>query len=76
MAAEKKSVAMHIDYLSACSFTNSDVQIPKARGDSTSALRKVESRRLLQSFPWAWEHVVCLDLAPLRDLDHLLFRGM
>lgn len=27
MAAKKKSVAMHTNYLSACSFTNSDMQV-------------------------------------------------
>lgn len=29
MAAKKKSVAMHTNYLSACSFTNSDMQVNK-----------------------------------------------
>ena len=29
MAAKKKSVAMHTNYLSACSFTNSDMQVRK-----------------------------------------------
>ena len=75
MAAKKKSVAMHTDYLSACSFTNSDVQIPKASGDSTNALRNVESRLLLQSFPWAWEHVLCLDLALSETWTTFLFGG-
>lgn len=27
LAAKKKSVAMHTNYLSACSFTNSDMQV-------------------------------------------------
>ena len=66
---------MHTDYLSACSFTNSDVQIPKASGDSTNALRNVESRLLLQSFPWAWEHVLCLDLALSETWTTFLFGG-
>ncbi|CAI9156873.1 unnamed protein product, partial [Rangifer tarandus platyrhynchus] len=56
-------------------FTTSDVQILKASGDSTSALRNVGSRRLLQSFPWAWEHVLCLDLAPSETWTTLLFGG-
>ena len=75
MAAEKKSVAMHTDYLSACSFTNSDVQIPKVSGDSTNALRNEESRRLLQNFPWAWEHMLCWDLALSETWTTFLFWG-
>ncbi|EDL26314.1 guanine nucleotide binding protein, beta 5, isoform CRA_e [Mus musculus] len=43
MAAKKKSVAMHTNYLSACSFTNSDMQILTASGDGTCALWDVES---------------------------------
>lgn len=31
MAAKKKSVAMHTNYLSACSFTNSDMQVRERR---------------------------------------------
>lgn len=31
MAAKKKSVAMHTNYLSACSFTNSDMQVSAHR---------------------------------------------
>ena len=60
-AAKKKSVAMHTNYLSACGFTNSDVQILTASGHGTCALRNVESRRLLQCFHghgtdvlWTW----------------------
>lgn len=30
LAAKKKSVAMHTNYLSACSFTNSDMQVRPA----------------------------------------------
>ena len=62
-AAKKKSVAMHTNYLSACGFTNSDVQILTASGDGTCALWNVESRRLLQCFSWAWDRRT-LDLAP------------
>lgn len=32
MAAKKKSVAMHTNYLSACSFTNSDMQASMSTG--------------------------------------------
>ena len=63
-AAKKKSVAMHTNYLSACGFTNSDVQILTASGHGTCALRNVESRRLLQCFHGHGTDVLCLDLAP------------
>eukprot|EP00075_Anas_platyrhynchos_P033639 XP_027322892.1 guanine nucleotide-binding protein subunit beta-5 isoform X1 [Anas platyrhynchos] len=64
MAAKKKSVAMHTNYLSACSFTNSDMQILTASGDGTCALWDVESGQLLQSFHGHGADVLCLDLAP------------
>ncbi|KAK6476778.1 guanine nucleotide-binding protein subunit beta-5 [Huso huso] len=64
MAAKKKSVAMHTNYLSACSFTNSDMQILTASGDGTCALWDVESGQLLQSFHGHAADVLCLDLAP------------
>lgn len=41
MAAKKKSVAMHTNYLSACSFTNSDMQVSRQGifwGDGTCCL--------------------------------------
>uniref|UniRef100_A0A8B9S643 G protein subunit beta 5 n=1 Tax=Apteryx owenii TaxID=8824 RepID=A0A8B9S643_APTOW len=60
----KKSVAMHTNYLSACSFTNSDMQILTASGDGTCALWDVESGQLLQSFHGHGADVLCLDLAP------------
>ncbi|MBN3313381.1 GNB5 protein, partial [Atractosteus spatula] len=64
MASKKKSVAMHTNYLSACSFTNSDMQILTASGDGTCALWDVESGQLLQSFHGHAADVLCLDLAP------------
>ncbi|MGH0147467.1 UNVERIFIED_CONTAM: hypothetical protein FKN15_010564 [Acipenser sinensis] len=64
MSAKKKSVAMHTNYLSACSFTNSDMQILTASGDGTCALWDVESGQLLQSFHGHAADVLCLDLAP------------
>ncbi|XP_004835445.1 guanine nucleotide-binding protein subunit beta-5 isoform X2 [Heterocephalus glaber] len=64
MAAKKRSVAMHTNYLSACSFTNSDMQILTASGDGTCALWDVESGQLLQSFHGHGADVLCLDLAP------------
>ncbi|KFO21418.1 Guanine nucleotide-binding protein subunit beta-5 [Fukomys damarensis] len=64
MAARKKSVAMHTNYLSACSFTNSDMQILTASGDGTCALWDVESGQLLQSFHGHGADVLCLHLAP------------
>ncbi|MBN3277450.1 GNB5 protein, partial [Polyodon spathula] len=64
MAAKKKSVAMHTNYLSACSFTNSDMQILTSSGDGTCALWDVESGQLLQSFHGHAADVLCLDLAP------------
>uniref|UniRef100_A0A8C7VKR7 Uncharacterized protein n=1 Tax=Oncorhynchus mykiss TaxID=8022 RepID=A0A8C7VKR7_ONCMY len=64
LAAKKKSVAMHTNYLSACSFTNSDMQILTSSGDGTCALWDVESGQLLQSFHGHTADVLCLDLAP------------
>uniref|UniRef100_A0A8C9SZR1 Guanine nucleotide binding protein (G protein), beta 5b n=2 Tax=Scleropages formosus TaxID=113540 RepID=A0A8C9SZR1_SCLFO len=64
LAAKKKSVAMHTNYLSACSFTNSDMQILTSSGDGTCALWDVESGQLLQSFHGHSADVLCLDLAP------------
>uniref|UniRef100_A0A8C4QHD2 Guanine nucleotide binding protein (G protein), beta 5b n=1 Tax=Eptatretus burgeri TaxID=7764 RepID=A0A8C4QHD2_EPTBU len=64
MAAKKKSVAMHTNYLSACCFTNSDMQLLTASGDGTCALWDVESGQLLQSFHGHGADVLCLDLAP------------
>lgn len=37
MAAKKKSVAMHTNYLSACSFTNSDMQVRAPGGPAPGA---------------------------------------
>uniref|UniRef100_A0A8B9YA56 G protein subunit beta 5 n=1 Tax=Bos mutus grunniens TaxID=30521 RepID=A0A8B9YA56_BOSMU len=64
MAAKKKSVAMHTNYLSACSFTNSDMQILTASGDGTCALWDVEAgsccRASMGMGPacsaWTWPH--------------------
>ncbi|XP_078738072.1 guanine nucleotide-binding protein subunit beta-5 isoform X2 [Lampetra fluviatilis] len=64
LAAKKKSVAMHTNYLSACCFTNSDMQILTSSGDGTCALWDVESGQLLQSFHGHGADVLCLDLAP------------
>lgn len=44
MAAKKKSVAMHTNYLSACSFTNSDMQVRSSesgRGRAGSTCHRV-----------------------------------
>uniref|UniRef100_A0A4W4EKR5 G protein subunit beta 5 n=1 Tax=Electrophorus electricus TaxID=8005 RepID=A0A4W4EKR5_ELEEL len=64
LSAKKKSVAMHTNYLSACSFTNSDMQILTSSGDGTCALWDVESGQLLQSFHGHSADVLSLDLAP------------
>uniref|UniRef100_A0A8C7T790 Guanine nucleotide binding protein (G protein), beta 5b n=1 Tax=Oncorhynchus mykiss TaxID=8022 RepID=A0A8C7T790_ONCMY len=64
LAAKKKSVAMHTNYLSGCTFTNSDMQILTSSGDGTSALWDVESGQLLQSFHGHSADVLTLDLAP------------
>ncbi|XP_051512682.1 guanine nucleotide-binding protein subunit beta-5b-like [Myxocyprinus asiaticus] len=64
LAAKKKSVAMHTNYLSSCSFTNSDMQILTSSGDGTCALWDVESGQLLQSFHGHSADVLSLDLAP------------
>uniref|UniRef100_A0AAR2JY43 G protein subunit beta 5 n=1 Tax=Pygocentrus nattereri TaxID=42514 RepID=A0AAR2JY43_PYGNA len=64
LAAKKKSVAMHTNYLSACSFTNSDMQLLTSSGDGTCALWDVESGQLLQSFHGHSADVLSLDLAP------------
>uniref|UniRef100_A0A667WLD0 G protein subunit beta 5 n=1 Tax=Myripristis murdjan TaxID=586833 RepID=A0A667WLD0_9TELE len=64
LAAKKKSVAMHTNYLSGCTFTNSDMQILTSSGDGTCALWDVESGQLLQSFHGHTADVLSLDLAP------------
>ncbi|XP_010889566.1 guanine nucleotide-binding protein subunit beta-5b [Esox lucius] len=64
LAAKKKSVALHTNYLSGCTFTNSDMQILTCSGDGTSALWDVESGQLLQSFHGHSADVLTLDLAP------------
>uniref|UniRef100_A0A673GLL9 G protein subunit beta 5 n=1 Tax=Sinocyclocheilus rhinocerous TaxID=307959 RepID=A0A673GLL9_9TELE len=64
LAAKKKSVAMHTNYLSACCFTNSDMQILTSSGDGTCALWDAESGQMLQSFHGHAADVLCLDLAP------------
>uniref|UniRef100_A0A3Q2Z7U0 G protein subunit beta 5 n=2 Tax=Hippocampus comes TaxID=109280 RepID=A0A3Q2Z7U0_HIPCM len=61
---KKKSVAMHTNYLSACTFTNSDMQLLTSSGDGTCALWDVESAQLLQSFHGHTADVLSLDLAP------------
>jgi len=64
LAAKKKNVAMHTNYLSSCSFTNSDMQILTSSGDGTCALWDVESSQLLQSFHGHTADVLSLHLAP------------
>ncbi|XP_020514096.1 guanine nucleotide-binding protein subunit beta-5b isoform X1 [Labrus bergylta] len=64
LAAKKKSVAMHTNYLSGCTFTNSDMQLLTSSGDGTCALWDVESGQLLQSFHGHTADVLSLDLAP------------
>ncbi|XP_076012410.1 guanine nucleotide-binding protein subunit beta-5b-like [Genypterus blacodes] len=64
LAAKKKSVAMHTNYVSGCTFTNSDMQILTSSGDGTCALWDVESGQLLQSFHGHTADVLSLDLAP------------
>lgn len=43
LAAKKKSVAMHTNYLSACSFTNSDMQV-NISSTSHAGLRKIDEK--------------------------------
>ncbi|MCI4378910.1 hypothetical protein PGIGA_G00221720 [Pangasianodon gigas] len=64
LAAKRKPVAVHTNYLSSCSFTNSDMQILTSSGDGTCALWDVESGQLLQSFHGHSADVLSLDLAP------------
>ncbi|XP_053172464.1 guanine nucleotide-binding protein subunit beta-5b [Scomber japonicus] len=64
LAAKKKTVAMHTNYISGCTFTNSDMQLLTASGDGTCALWDVESGQLLQSFHGHTADVLSLDLAP------------
>ncbi|XP_037613836.1 guanine nucleotide-binding protein subunit beta-5b [Sebastes umbrosus] len=64
LAAKKKSVAMHTNYVSGCTFTSSDMQILTSSGDGTCALWDVESGQLLQSFHGHTADVLSLDLAP------------
>ncbi|XP_077568546.1 guanine nucleotide-binding protein subunit beta-5b-like isoform X2 [Stigmatopora nigra] len=61
---KKKVVAMHTNYLSACTFTNSDMQLLTSSGDGTCALWDVESGQMLQSFHGHTADILSLDLAP------------
>ncbi|XP_061670810.1 guanine nucleotide-binding protein subunit beta-5b [Syngnathoides biaculeatus] len=61
---KKKLVAMHTNYVSSCTFTNSDMQLLTSSGDGTCALWDVESGQLLQSFHGHTADVLSLDLAP------------
>ncbi|XP_061880439.1 guanine nucleotide-binding protein subunit beta-5b-like [Entelurus aequoreus] len=64
LAAKRKAVAMHTNYVSGCTFTNSDMQLLTSSGDGTCALWDVESGQLLQSFHGHTADVLSLDLAP------------
>ncbi|XP_051236269.1 guanine nucleotide-binding protein subunit beta-5b [Dicentrarchus labrax] len=64
LSAKKKAVAMHTNYVSGCTFTNSDMQLLTSSGDGTCALWDVESGQLLQSFHGHTADVLSLDLAP------------
>uniref|UniRef100_A0A665VTM6 Guanine nucleotide binding protein (G protein), beta 5b n=1 Tax=Echeneis naucrates TaxID=173247 RepID=A0A665VTM6_ECHNA len=64
LAAKRKSVAMHTNYVSGCAFTNSDMQLLTSSGDGTCALWDVESGQLLQSFHGHSADVLSLDIAP------------
>ncbi|KAM9764733.1 guanine nucleotide-binding protein subunit beta-5b isoform 1-T2 [Menidia menidia] len=64
LAAKKKSVAMHTNYVSGCTFTSSDMQLLTSSGDGTCALWDVESGQLLQSFHGHTADILSLDLAP------------
>ncbi|XP_034416303.1 guanine nucleotide-binding protein subunit beta-5b isoform X1 [Cyclopterus lumpus] len=64
LSAKKKSVAMHTNYVSGCTFTSSDMQLLTSSGDGTCALWDVESGQLLQSFHGHTADVLSLDLAP------------
>ncbi|KAF5895584.1 guanine nucleotide-binding protein subunit beta-5, partial [Clarias magur] len=64
LASKRKQVAVHTNYLSSCSFTNSDMQILTSSGDGTCALWDVESGQLLQSFHGHSADVLSLDLSP------------
>ena len=44
LAAKKKSVAMHTNYLSACSFTNSDMQVREKISLTESSLTEISLR--------------------------------
>nr|CAB3250062.1 guanine nucleotide-binding protein subunit beta-5 [Phallusia mammillata] len=61
---QRKVVAMHTSYISACTFTHSDYQILTASGDSTCALWDVESSQLLQSFHGHQSDVMDAALSP------------
>lgn len=60
----KKVVAMHTSYLSACTFTESDHQLLTASGDGTCALWDVESSQLIQSFHAHQSDVMDVALSP------------
>ncbi|KAJ1073763.1 hypothetical protein K5549_007001 [Capra hircus] len=73
MAAKKKSVAMQTDYLSACSFTNSDVQILTASGDGTCACGTWRAGSCCSAFYGHATDVLCLDLAASETWNTFLF---
>uniref|UniRef100_H3CXZ5 Guanine nucleotide binding protein (G protein), beta 5b n=1 Tax=Tetraodon nigroviridis TaxID=99883 RepID=H3CXZ5_TETNG len=64
LVAKKKVVSVHTNYVSGCSFVNTDMQILTSSGDGTCALWDVESGQLLQSFHAHTADVLSLDFIP------------
>ncbi|XP_076808016.1 guanine nucleotide-binding protein subunit beta-5a-like [Clavelina lepadiformis] len=71
---QRKVVAMHTSYISACSFTHSDYQILTASGDGSCALWDVESSQLLQSFHGHQSDVMDAALNPM-ETGNLFISG-
>lgn len=75
LAAKRKQVAMHTNYVSHCTFTNSDMQILTCSGDGTCCLWDVESGQLLQSFHSHTADVLTLDKGPAETSNTFVSGG-
>ncbi|KAL2088780.1 hypothetical protein ACEWY4_015679 [Coilia grayii] len=75
LAAKRKPVAMHTNYVSHCTFTNSDMQVLTSSGDGTCGLWDVESAQLLQSFHSHTADVLSLDMGPAETSNTFVSGG-
>ncbi|CAF3275053.1 unnamed protein product [Rotaria socialis] len=64
VSKNKKVVATHANYISACKFMHSDQQLLTASGDSTAKLWDVESSTPIQTFQGHQADVMGIDVSP------------